>query len=109
METIIEESKLYKNKNMIKYGSHSSNFLIMFYSKNIEVWGTAFKTRDRFFAATFSIFKEAIKKTNERMNAENKDLLLKISQAGDINILNQKRSFLKRLSRMSLNKKSAFQ
>lgn len=44
-----EESRLYKNKNMIKHGTHTSNLFIMIYSRNISIWAPAFKTRDKFF------------------------------------------------------------
>lgn len=49
MSIILEESRLYKNKNVMKCGTHSSNLFIIFYSKNISQWGSTFKDKNKFF------------------------------------------------------------
>ncbi|KAL4433360.1 hypothetical protein ABPG74_017464 [Tetrahymena malaccensis] len=107
-DRIMEQSRLYQNRNMIKHGTHSTNFLITFYRLNINAWGDIFTTKEKFFAKSFTYFETAFDCANQELVKKN--IKFKLRTCGEINVHYTKRSFLKRVSEFNIlknnNKKS---
>lgn len=92
---------------MIKHGTHSTNFLITFYRLNTKAWGDVLSTKEKFFAKSFTYFEAAFECANQELVKKN--IKFKLRTCGEINVHYMKRSFLKRVSELTMlknNKKS---
>lgn len=96
VQQVIDFSKLYENRNMIKHGTHSTNCLIMLYVLNQRMWGAEYPTREKFFAKSAEFFETSLEASNAELAKHS--ICLKLHPRGEVKVYYSMLSFLKRVT-----------